>query len=278
MIDIQNMHFAYRHGKPIFSDLNVTLKAGHIYGLLGKNGAGKTTLLKNITGVSRIDKGSCLFMGVDTKKRIAQTLDQIFFLPEDVWLPDTTIAVYLKIFGPMWSRFDSTLFYRCLSEFEVDPKAKIKNLSFGQKKKIAISFALATQTGLLIMDEPTNGLDIPSKSKFRKLVAELTTDDRCVILSTHQVRDLDSLIDCVILLEGQQILINKTTHEICEKLHFGNTLTPDSIQNSLYHELTPLGYAYIQSNTAHTESKLDLEILFNYAIQNPKTIQNLLNE
>ena len=83
MVDIQNMHFAYRHGKPIFSDLNVTLKAGHIYGLLGKNGAGKTTLLKNITGLSRIDKGSCLFEGVDTKKRKAQTLDQIFFLPED---------------------------------------------------------------------------------------------------------------------------------------------------------------------------------------------------
>ncbi|MFA7044077.1 MAG: ABC transporter ATP-binding protein, partial [Bacteroidales bacterium] len=210
MIELKNMNFAYSKKKKIFEDLSLTIEGGHIYGLLGKNGAGKTTLLKLMTGLRFPQSGSSTVFSIDTKKRSAKMLEEIYFLPEEIWLPDVRVDRYLKMYANSYPNFDHELFKRCLKEFEINPEDKMKKMSFGQRKKVAISFALSTQCKILIMDEPTNGLDIPSKGQFRKLAAEVISDDRCIILSTHQVRDLESLIDTVIILDESRILLNNT--------------------------------------------------------------------
>jgi len=278
MIEVQNLSFTYSRKKNgIFNNLTLSMEGGHIYGLLGKNGAGKTTLLKLIAGLRFPQQGSCKVLGMESKMRNATMLEDIYFLTEEIWLPDTKIDEYLKMYAGAYSKFDTKLFDKCLREFEINSNDKLKSMSFGQKKKVAISFALATQCKILIMDEPTNGLDIPSKGQFRKLAAELITDDRCMVLSTHQVRDLESLIDGIIILDESKILLNQTTDAICDKLLFKTLMSIENQPGILYNEFTPKGYLAVFANTDKTESKLDLEVLFNFATQSPVVITQLFH-
>jgi len=279
MIEVQNLSFTYsRKKKGIFNDLSLSMEGGHIYGLLGKNGAGKTTLLKLIAGLRFPQQGSCKVLDMESRKRDAVMLQDIYFLTEEIWLPDTNISEFLKMYACAYPKFDTGIFDKCLREFEINSSDKLKNMSFGQRKKVAISFALATQCKILIMDEPTNGLDIPSKGQFRKLVAELITDDRCMVLSTHQVRDLESLIDRIIILDESKILLNQTTDAICEKLLFKTLMSLDNQPSVLYSEFTSKGFLAVFNNSDKVDSKLDLEVLFNFATQQPAVITSLFHQ
>ena len=279
MIEVQNLSFTYsRKKKGIFNNLSLSMEGGHIYGLLGKNGAGKTTLLKLIAGLRFPQQGSCKVLGMESRKRNAAMLEEIYFLTEEIWLPDTNIEEYLKMYAGAYSKFDTNIFDKCLREFEINSSDKLKNMSFGQKKKVAISFALATQCKILIMDEPTNGLDIPSKGQFRKLAAELITEDRCMVLSTHQVRDLESLIDRIIILDESRILLNQTTDAICDKLLFKTLMSIENQPGILYSEFTPKGFLAVFNNVDKVESKLDLEVLFNFSTQQPAVFTQLFHQ
>ena len=277
MIELKNMNFAYSKRKKIFDDLSLTIEGGHIYGLLGKNGAGKTTLLKLMTGLLFPQSGVTNAFGIDTKKRHVNMLEEIYFLPEEIWLPDVNVDGYLKMYANSYPRFSHELFKRCLKEFEIDSIEKLKRMSLGQRKKVAISFALATQCKILIMDEPTNGLDIPSKGQFRKLSAELIGDDRCIILSTHQVRDLESLIDTVIILDDSHILLNNTMDEICNRLEFKTLGSLENQPSVIYSEFSTRGYLAVTPNMDGADSKVDLEILFNMTTQNANLMKQLFN-
>lgn len=275
MIELSHLNFTYSKNRSLFEDLSLQLEGGHIYGLLGKNGAGKTTLLKLIAGLRFPQSGSSKVFGHESKKRITEMLQEIFFLPEEIWLPDTTVKGYLTMFAGSYPKFDMDFFHYCIKEFEINTNDKLKSMSFGQRKKVSICFALATQCRILILDEPTNGLDIPSKTQFRKLVAEAITDDRCLILSTHQVRDLESLIDTIIILENRSVLMNETTENIGKKLVFRTLLSIENQPRLLYSEFTPKGYVAIFPGEDNPDSRIDLEALFNLATQQPETIRSL---
>jgi ABC-2 type transport system ATP-binding protein len=277
MIELKNMNFAYSKRKTIFEDLSLKIEGGHIYGLLGKNGAGKTTLLKLMTGMRFPQSGSCTVFEMEAKKRRPEMYEDLYFLSEEIWLPDVRVEGFLKMYAKSYPRFDETLFARCLKEFEINSLDKLKNMSFGQRKKVAISFALATQCRVLVMDEPTNGLDIPSKGQFRKLVAEVIGDDRCIILSTHQVRDLESLIDTVIILDESRILLNNSIEQICNKLVFKTLPSLEGQHDVLYSEFTPRGFLAVTPNMEQVDSKVDMEILFNMTTQNANLIKQMFN-
>lgn len=277
MIDLKNITFSYSAKRPLFDNLSLSLEGGHIYGFLGKNGAGKTTLLKNMVGLRFVNAGRCEAFSVDVRKRNPFVLNQIYFLPEEVWLPDVSIESYRKVYAGSWPTFNNDYFHHCLHSFDINPTAKLKKMSFGQQKKAAISFALATNVKVLLLDEPTNGLDIPSKGIFRKLAAELVDENHCIVLSTHQVRDLETLIDTVIVLDEGRIVLNKSIEEICSTLYFSTIASFEEPQGALYTELTPKGFSVITPNTLKKESKVDLETLFNLCTQQPETIINLFN-
>src|ERR1700735_1638161 len=222
MIEIKTLSFAYPRKPLLFEDLNLKLSSGHIYGLLGKNGAGKSTLLKNMIGLAFPKKGGCFFNGVDVAGRPVAVLEDIYFIPEEIFVPALTPAQFVGNTAIFYPKFSKSDYYHYLKMLDVDLDAVMDKLSYGQQKKAMIAFGLATNTSLLIMDEPTNGLDIPSKVQFRKLIASVLTEDRCIVISTHQVRDLDSLIDTILVLPDREIVVNKSVHEISEKVVFGN--------------------------------------------------------
>ncbi|RZK11322.1 MAG: ABC transporter ATP-binding protein, partial [Hymenobacter sp.] len=208
MVRIRNLHFGYSRRMLQLENLDLDLLKGRIYGLLGKNGAGKSTLLKNIVGLAFPLSGTCEVAGHAAARRRPDTLQDLFFLPEDVQAPAATALELAASTGIFYPRFDAEAFVGYLHELEVSTTVQLSKLSFGQQKKALLAFALATNTGLLVLDEPTNGLDIPSKAQFRKLVAGALSEERCVIISTHQVRDLDSLIDTVLVLHQRRVVLN----------------------------------------------------------------------
>ena len=277
MIQIENLDFWYKKGKPVFKNLNLSLVPGHIYGLLGKNGSGKSTLLKCISGLSFPAYGKCLIDGAETSKRMVHTLENLFFLAEEVYVPALTPGQFLGNTASFYPRFSITDFYSYLKTLDVDPEQAMTNMSYGQQKKVMIAFAVATNAGVLIMDEPTNGLDIPSKVQFRKLIASILNEERCMIISTHQVRDLDSLIDTVLILDDHKIAINSSIDLITDKLLFGVFENTNGV-NVLYEEESMRGKHAIVQNTTGKYSKMDLELLFNAVTSGNNKLTQLLEE
>jgi len=272
MIEIANLNFGYSRKRLLFQNLNLNLKGGRIYGLLGKNGAGKSTLLKNICGLAFPLSGTCKVNGEDASKRLPSTLQELYLVPEEIYVPAISIAEYVRLTAPFYPKFNKVQFEKYLQEFDVMSDRKLSDLSLGQQKKAIISFALATNTNLLIMDEPTNGLDIPSKAQFRRVVASAFEDERCIIISTHQVRDLDNLIDSLVVVHDSKVILNKSLMEIGERFVF-KSMTESS--NSLYHESGLHGIRGIVPNDDQESSKVDIELLFNAIISNPSVFKIL---
>lgn len=277
MVHIENLDFWYRKGKPVFKNLNLSLIPGHIYGLLGKNGSGKSTLLKCISGLSFPANGKCLIDGAETSKRMVRTLENLFFLAEEVYVPALTPGQFLRNTASFYPKFSITDFYSYLKTLDVDPGQTMTNMSYGQQKKVMIAFAVATNAAILIMDEPTNGLDIPSKVQFRKLIASTLNEERCMIISTHQVRDLESLIDIVLILNDQKIAINSSIDLLTDKLLFGVFENTDGAK-VLYEEESMRGKHAIIQNTTGKYSKMDLELLFNAVTSGNNKLTVLLEE
>jgi len=276
MIDIKNVDFSYSRNTKLLLDLSLKLETGRIHGLLGKNGEGKSTLLKLISGLVFPLKGTIDVMGFNPQRRDPEMLQDIFFLPEELPQIPLSIQNYENVYAPFYPNFSSEQFNHYLKEFDIDDKkAMLNKLSHGQKKKVFVSFGLAVNTKLLLMDEPTNGLDIPSKGQFRRMVASAVDDSRCLIISTHQVRDLDSLIDSIMIMDGHEIVFNEPNENITKKLLFKVAEHNDVDDTVIYSEDSLRGLYQVRENTTGEESKLDIELLFNAVFTDKKRIMNL---
>ena len=264
MIKIEQLTFGYGKQPELYNQLSLDIQGGSIVGLLGKNGAGKTTLLKLIAGLLKAhEKGSIETLGYKPGLRNPELLSDIFFIPEEFELPSVSMKDYVKAISGYYPNFDHEKMDRILLEFELDAKKKLNKLSYGQKKKFLIAVTLACGSKLLILDEPTNGLDIPSKTVFRKVVAGALTEDQLVIISTHQVKDIEAIIDKVIIVDQGKIILNQSIFDITGKFAFKSVTDPDKYQ-PLYQEAVPGGYKIV-TNRNGEETDLDIEILFNAA-------------
>jgi len=264
MIEVNNISFKYAGQKDlVFDDFSLTLKQDNIYGLLGKNGTGKSTLLYLISGLLRPKKGTVSFDGIETKLRRPETLQDIFIVPEEFDLPTISLKEYVKINRPFYPLFSTQVMEACLQDFELSMDVKLNALSMGQKKKVFMAFALATNTKVMLMDEPTNGLDIPSKSQFRKVVAQYMSGDRTLIISTHQVHDVEALLDHILILSQQKLLLDASVAEISDKYVF-EYRTPEDMDDAIYSEPSLQGNAVIAPRkVGSSETQVNLELLFN---------------
>lgn len=268
MIKIENLSYHYRGSKHmVFDNFSVEIGQNRILGLLGKNGMGKSTLLYLITGLLHSTNGRVEVDGLDMRKRSPEALSSIYLVPEEYSLPNISLKQYLKVNTPFYPNFSQELFEQCLREFDMPTDFNLKSLSMGQKKKVIISFALAAQTRYLLMDEPTNGLDIPSKSQFRKVVSQSMSDDRTIIISTHQVHDVEQLIDSVVMLTEKGLALNATVDEICQKYSFEHRKVGDDMSDVVYSEPSMAGFNVMARRAGGDDTTVDLELLFNAVCQ-----------
>ena len=277
MVNINDLEFGYGRNK-LFDNLNLSLQPGSIPGLLGKNGAGKTTLLRLMAGLLFPHKGEISIMNHNPADRSPDYLKDLFFLPEEFDLPNITPALYEKLYAPFYPAFDSERYKTCLDEFELSLTKNFKSLSFGQKKKFMISFGFAACCRFMLLDEPTNGLDIPSKTQLRRVMASTVTDDNMVVISTHQVRDLENIIDPVIILDEGQIIFNHSIEAINTRLRVSIDPDPPETEDALYMEKTFNGYMTVTENTTPEESNINLETLFSTVISNRDKVFKVFEE
>lgn len=279
MIEVKNLFFSYgKRKQKVFDDFSLALDKGSVYGLLGKNGTGKSTLLYLMTGLLRPQAGRVLYKGVDVSMRYPLTLQDMFLVPEEFALPSVSLKQYLKLHTPFYPNFSNELLSTCLRDFDMNEDIHLGELSMGQKKKAFMCFALATNTSLLVMDEPSNGLDIPSKSQFRKVIASGMTDEKSVIISTHQVRDIDSLLDHVVIIDGTRVLLNASVKTICDKVYFAEQGMNEPTDTALYVQPSVQGNSVIFPNTENEETNLNLEVLFNAMLAEREKMQTMFNK
>lgn len=274
MIEIKDLAFSY--GKtPVLKSITTTLEEGRIYGLLGENGVGKTTLLTLLCGLKKVCSGSITTDGLNPFDRTPTLLQNQFYLPDEVLPIAMKAECFAKERGAFWPDYDHSKFLEIMKEFENDPAKKMNQMSAGQLKKTYISLALACGCKYIFMDEPTNGLDIPSKTQFRSAIMKYTSDDSTIVISTHQVRDLENIIDPIIILDRQDVLLNASVEEITSKLYFdyGTQLHPES----LYSEQLPGGFIQVYPNTTGEDSKINVEALFNAVHKNKELIKGMFS-
>jgi len=278
MLQINKLKYHYHKSKPLFEGLNLDIQPGNIYGLLGRNGAGKSTLLKLMTGLLFPKEGEIRLLGHNPANRSADLLADIFFLPEELYVPSVSISSFVEGYSDFYPNFDRKDFDRYLSEFAIPTDHRMDKMSYGQKKKTLISFALATNAKLLIFDEPTNGLDIPSKTKFRKILTGAVSENQTIFISTHQVRDMANLLDPIIILDTGKIIFNQPLEKVTQRLQFELISTMTEPQGALYSERVPGGFYVVNENTTGSETEPDLEILFNAIVANPQKMKELFPE
>ncbi len=274
MITVKNLTFRYRGKGHIYRDFSLTIEKGRIYGLLGANGTGKSTLLKLLAGVLTPNEGEVEVLGYKSSERRVAMMSLLAILPEEMDIPNITTSEYRRITAPFYPAFDHDFFERALAEFRVDPAVKLKNLSMGGLKKMLIAFTMSCGTQLLLLDEPTNGLDIPSKAVFRRLLAEWATPERTAIISTHQVKDVENLLDHIVIIDNRGIVVDASTYDICQRLYFAIESNADG---ALYSIPSLGGYATVRPNTTDAESNIDIELLFGVATAQREEIKRILN-
>ncbi len=275
MITIKKLGFSYGD-HVVLKDISMNLEEGRIYGLLGENGVGKTTLLTLLAGLKKVDDGTLEIDGQKPFNREPSFLSNIYYLPDEVPAPRRKAIDFAIDHGQYWKNFSAQKFSEIMTVFDNDQNQRMDHMSYGQLKKTFISFALACNTKYLFMDEPTNGLDIPSKGQFRKAVSKYTSDDSTLLISTHQARDLEAIIDPIIILDRRDVLLNASLDEIARKLYFDYTSEADPA--ALYQEMVPGGNIQVLRNTTGAESKVNIEALFNAVLLHKNEIKEMFNK
>ena len=261
MIEVKNLSFSYSNVN-VLDSISTTFEQGRIYGLLGANGVGKSTMFKLLCGLLTTKQGTIDIDGCSPAGRKPSFLSKIYYVPEDFEGPDMTIRNYAAGVSQFYPNYDNTLFARLLSEFEIDADRKFTSLSLGQRKRAILALALSLKTDYLFLDEPTNGLDIPSKAEFRKMVAAAMDENRTIIISTHQVRDVENLLDHIMILDKRAVLLDKSVSDIQQEYTFDVTVNAPA--DALYVEPGLGGCCSISRNTTGEESRINIELLFNY--------------
>ena len=270
MITFSNVNFNYPK-KRVFNNLSFEMPKGSVCGLLGENGTGKTTLLSLAAGILLAKEGSISMNEMNPKDRLAEMYQDIYFIPDEFKFPAITLRLFIKLYAPFYPNFSHERMEAYAKRFKIELDDELDSISLGQRKKTLIAFGFATSCSIILLDEPTNGLDIPSKSTFRAMVAEMADEERTIVISTHQIRDLHMLLDSVLILDEHDLILNSSIQEIEQKLYFGNKCEMDTM---IYSN----GNFAVKENTDSEDSTTNIELLFNAAIENKKLFKQIFNK
>lgn len=280
MLKIENLSFGYgRAKKLVIDDLCLELPKGVVCGLLAPNGTGKTTLLQLIMGALTPRRGRVLFDGHDTRRRQPEVLAQMMLAPEEISLPSLSLKAFTDLYGALYPSFSKEIMDRCISEFRLEVPGKVNALSMGQKKKVILSFALACRPRLLLMDEPTNGLDIPGKAALRRLLTSAVGEETTVVISTHQVRDLEQMLEHIVIMDTKRLVMDSAMTDIQRALAFYSGASREDAAGALCSAPSPAGFDIMVPNTDPdgTDTPVNLELLFEYAMSKPDSLINIIS-
>lgn len=278
MIVLNNISFSYRRNRPVLTDLSLELQSGTVCGLLGRNGVGKSTMLYLMAGLLRPSTGFVTCNGFKPIDRKVEFLNDIFIVPEEFRLPSISLEDYIKLNSPFYPKFDREIMTRLLKLFDLTADINLGALSMGQKKKAFLSFAMACNTNILLLDEPTNGLDISAKRAFRMAVSSIMDENKTIVISTHQVNDVEQILDHIIITDNNRILLNRSTMDITSRLRFNYTNDPQRAGNAMFSLPVPGGFNIVDLvNDPSEETDVNLESLFEMTQKSPEIMSQVFS-
>ncbi|PZD96437.1 sodium ABC transporter ATP-binding protein [Paenibacillus sambharensis] len=199
--------------------VTMSFKQGYITGLVGPNGAGKSTLIKLIMGMAVPSSGGVKIFGRRMPERELEIKERIGYVSDEChYYEHLSIGAMKNVLAPFYSRWDEKQYSQLLERFELHPKSKIRSLSKGMKMKLSLAFALSHHADLLIMDEPTAGLDPVFRRELLDMLADFIQDDtRTIIFSTHVTTDLDRIADYIAFMNKGSLVFCDSKEEIFER-------------------------------------------------------------
>jgi ABC-2 type transport system ATP-binding protein len=217
IIDIDQLSRSFGK-KQALDDVTLRIERGCVFGLVGENGAGKTTLIKHILGLLKATHGSVRVFGLDPVQDPVGVLGRIGYLSEDRDLPDwMTVAQLMRYNQAFFRGWDETFAEQLRNQFELDPNQQIKRLSRGQRARAGLLIALAHRPDLLILDEPSSGLDPVVRNDILSAIIRTVADEgRTVLFSSHLLDEVERVADWVAVLHQGQVTLNAPLHDILQ--------------------------------------------------------------
>lgn len=263
--------------KPVLENLSLTIEPGHVYGLIGRNGAGKTSLMNCITGILTFKrKHQPIYLdGVKLNVNNPNDHAKLFYVTDTISSIHILADAFANTLACFYPNFSVESYKEYMEMFRMDRNVFLDELSLGEKKSVFLSYAFASGAPYIIMDEPTNGLDITSRKVFRKLIASYMTPDRAIVISTHHINEISSLLDHILILDKRHLVFDRSVMETGSVLSFIESDDEDLRQQALYSMKSAYGNRMILPNTGGTDSEIDYELLFEAVLENGKAINEL---
>lgn len=259
MLKIEKVSYRYGKGAEAVKDASAKIESG-LYLLLGENGAGKTTLLHLMCGLRIPTSGKCTIDGIDTSLRRPSTLEKTFLLPDDFECPFRTINQMARRHGCFYPSFNFEMLRANLEDFSLTGDERIRSLSLGMKRKSLIAYALALGVDYLMLDEPTNGMDIDSKKTVKRMLSRCIGDERAAIVSTHNVHDLGPMFDHVIVMHRGMLRLAMPVWRITEKIAFVSS--PEPVDGAIFQEPEAGRFKAIIPNETAIDTDIDYPLFY----------------
>ena len=206
VIEIRQLTKDYGNNRGIF-DVSLSVKKGEVFGFLGPNGAGKSTTIRHLMGFIQADQGSCQINGLDCLRDHARIQQALGYLPGEIaFMDDMTGLEFIKFMAKMKGMTDLTKAYELMERFELNPQGKIKKMSKGMKQKIGIICAFMHDPELLILDEPSSGLDPLMQNRFIELVLEEKQRGKTIFMSSHIFEEIERTCDRTAMIKDGRLI------------------------------------------------------------------------
>jgi len=213
VIEVKNVSKKYKR-KQVLKDMSFTAEKGQITCLIGINGAGKTTIMKSIMALTPIDRGEIL---IDGKKISKDAYEKITYIPDRLTMsPNYTIAQSFEFMADFYKVWNEQRATELLAFFQLDPNDKISSLSKGNTAKVNLLLGLALDVDYILMDEPFSGIDIFSREQIANVFTSHLIENRGVIITTHEINDIEHLIDKAVLIGDGRVLREMNVEEMRE--------------------------------------------------------------
>ncbi|WP_242144018.1 MULTISPECIES: ABC transporter ATP-binding protein [unclassified Bacillus cereus group] len=269
IVELRDVHKTFQ-GFSI-KQLNLQIKKGFVTGFIGSNGAGKSTVIKMMMNLLKPDAGEVKIFGLDYASHEKEIKERIgFVFDSNVFYEGLNLKDIKRIVAPAYNNWDEIQFKRYVERFELPMNKPIKTFSKGMQMKVSLALALSHHAELIIMDEPTAGLDPIFRRELLDLLHELMLDGkRTIFFSTHITTDLDRIADFIAFLKNGQLLFNQSIHEIEENyaLVKGSTdlLDRDTEKAFVHVHRAPTGFEALTNNVAEVEGIFGNEVLIERA-------------